>query len=87
MSIRSQSLAQQWAHMFGFFVLALVIAAGSCRFSRAKADVLYPNPCSEERLRALYGDDWHIAYALLGCWAMDPANAARRPRIVVGGAR
>lgn len=84
-----KSLPAMWAQMFGFFVVALVIASGSCRFNRPQAQVVAPkNPCSEESLRVIWGDNWHIGYMLAGCWVYEgvaESVAQPRPRLMVRG--
>lgn len=105
--MRSQrrSLPSSWAQVFGFFVVALMIAAGSCRFNRLKAqddgDGIIYDPlkkmCDPAYLESVHGADWHIWYALNGCWIMD-GNAAKtktgqpsrpavyvRPQFRIGG--
>lgn len=60
-------------------LLAMLLASCAVLFAQDGDDdgIIYPgpNPCSEAVLRAKYGDDWHIWYALLGCWLIsgDPS--------------
>lgn len=81
MKVHRETLPSTWAQVFGFAVLALVLADGECKLNRAKAQIVIENPCSEERLRFLYGDQWHIFYFLNGCWMTEPQTSHVAPNL------
>lgn len=59
----------------GAMVLAVFAVVG---VAAPIAQVAIPCPayCDPKNLQAEYGDDWHLYYALFGCWLISPPCGA-----------